>query len=117
MTDTATPPELHQPLELESSTFDGMAVLLCPTCGGGHVHIDTVSMLGRPRENGVTRPATVDSHGRVTNGPTVEVPTGPLNPARHVAAISGWCETCACTFDVTFTQHKGRTLVAAEARS
>ena len=105
-------------------------VLACPNCGeSGGVHIDEVSMVGRPwGEDGPTSYAEMHANGNVysTEGParsgteidllmkSGSAPAGKLgNGRRHRTVLEVRCEQCDVVTAIVFTQHKGQTLVEA----
>jgi hypothetical protein len=84
--------------------------LLCPKCGGEHIHHKRVAVFDRLYEDAPT-------HAILAGQASVSFQTGPWaesnNPSsrRDGVAIKFWCEDCQSLFALTLAQHKGQTLL------
>lgn len=81
--------------------------MACPLCGKEWTHVDEVVMEGRAREDGPVTSTRVGSDGLVKS----QAVGGSGGGRRHSITLHGNCETCQGTFLISFTQHKGQTLI------
>jgi hypothetical protein len=89
---------------------DGLGVLTCPCCGGGHLHQVKVDAYWR------TEDASTGIHDQSSLGDPVFVDAnmrGNPSARRHGLVIHFECEECpAPDLDLAIWQHKGETLIA-----
>lgn len=96
-------------------TFTHDSILLCPTCGDTHTHVDDVMVSAGPED---CKPRTELSikatSGRIMPHSSWPTPTiAGDGGRRHRIALIGRCENGGHKFAVVFAQHKGSTFVGA----
>jgi hypothetical protein len=86
--------------------------LLCPLCGGNYLHHGRVAVYHREREDAErireTRVVGAVAFSTTTTAGQSRCPSD----RRSGIGIIFWCQLCRGNSELTFVQHKGRTLVA-----
>jgi hypothetical protein len=91
--------------------FDN-TILVCPACGGEHLHHDLVSVYHRGSGVPMCRADVGGLAFGVSTAVTLNVPERE-NPSvsRGGVAIRFWCEGCHTYSDLTIAQHEGSSFV------
>lgn len=97
-------------------------VLMCPACGSGYLHVETVCVFARRQDNESVYVGVDPGSGTVDVEPDCH-PSNPLaalgNPSRrrHGQRLVIRCEECPEYSYLTIAQHKGQTLIEHRADS